>query len=454
MKGEPIGVVPTELKILLGIQSVSTLPERKPDMQKAREYLMDVFSVMGFKTQILEGQKHDAVYAERIENPSLPTVLVYGHYDVQPGDPEAEWKSPPFVGTIRDGKLYARGAADNKGQHFVHITAVKRMLEEGERLPVNMKFLIEGEEEIGSPSVQDMAKKYSRDVLRCDYLIVSDGEAYAEDQPSIDTSLRGLLYVELKLQTAEHDLHSGIYGGVAINPANELSRIISSLKDKDGKIAIPGFYDRVEPVSSKALADAEALRTTAPKLMEEGHFYAISTEGAEHSLNQRRWYDPTLDVNGITSGFQGEGPKTIIPKEARAKISMRLVPRQDPGEIYALLESYLPTIVPNGVKFELKQHATALPYMAPTDHPVFSLMEQSLQKAFGVKPVYTGVGGTIGFIPVLSQEQGNVPCLMVGFALPDCNMHAPNENLDLKTFTQGVEAMVDFYKNLPRIHTN
>ena len=253
MKSETTANLPSELLRSIAIQSVSTLPERRQDMAQAREHLVDVFKTMGFRTSILEAKEHDAVYAERIEKPSLPTVLVYGHYDVQPGDPEDEWRSPPFEATVRDGKLFARGAADNKGQHFVHITAVKRILEEAKSLPVNMKFLIEGEEEIGSPSVQDMAKRYASDLLKCDYLIVSDGEAYAEDQPSIDTSLRGLLYVELKLQTADHDLHSGIFGGIAINPAIELARIVSLLKDMNGKIVIPGFYDRVERVSPKAL---------------------------------------------------------------------------------------------------------------------------------------------------------------------------------------------------------
>lgn len=436
---------------LLRIKSVSTQDEYLPQMEEARHYLVDLFTSLGFKTKILKGKKHDAVFAELITNPySQPTVLVYGHYDVQPPEPVEEWKSPPFEPTTKNGILYGRGTTDNKGQFMIHVMAVKKLLAIRGQLPVNFKFIIEGEEEIGSISVEALAKKYAKNLFKCNYLVVSDSEMYKKGQPSIDVSLRGLVYAEIFLETSKGDLHSGQFGGVAENPAIVLTQLINMLKDKNNKVLIPGFYKDVLPPTKDELKDYNALKTTKEQVMEEGGYYLFGGGEDKFSLNERRWSQPTLDVNGITTGYQGEGSKTIIPSKASAKISMRLVPNQNPDKIYELFEKHVKSLVPSGVRLKIIRHADALPYKAPTKHPVFSLIKQSLKRAFGKDPVYTGQGGSIGFIPVVAEAL-KVPCIMVGFGLPDDALHAPNEHFHLENYFGGIETMTDFYTKLPSL---
>ncbi len=430
--------------------------EYLPQMEQARHYLIDLFQGMGFTTQILKGEKHDAVYAELTTNNKLPTVLIYGHYDVQPADPLEEWKTEPFTPTVKNNVLYARGATDDKGQFMIHVMAVARLhaLSEVEgsddnSLPCNFKFLIEGEEEIGSISVESLAQKYAKNLFKCDYLLVSDSEMYTKGQPSIDISLRGLTYAEIEIRTAKQDLHSGQFGGIVQNPAIILSKVIASFKDENGKVLIEGFYDDVVDPSKEELQDYNLLEPMEKDLKKEAHVWGLGGGEKKYSLNERRWSRPTLDVNGIWSGYTGEGSKTIIPARAHAKISMRLVPNQDPEKIFTLFTQHIGRNFDFYGKSSYRLHSSALPYKSPTNHPVFDIMKKSLKKAFGKEPVFIGVGGTIGFVPVVANAL-NVPCLLVGFGLPDDQLHSPNEHFSLDNYYKGIETMVDFYNNLAK----
>ena len=433
----------------LRIPSISTQEEHKPDMENERIYLVKLFQSLGFKTKILKGIKHDAVFAELTTHHSLPTVLIYGHYDVQPPDPLNEWNTPPFEPTIKGDQIYARGSADNKGQHMIHIMAIKKLQKiQNSKLPINVKFLIEGEEEIGSVSIDSLAKKYSKNLLKCDYLMVSD-TGMRKGQPSIDIGLRGLLYTEVRLQTSKHDLHSGECGGIAENPANLLAHLISKLKDVNGKVLIPGFYDNVYRLTNKELSELKSVLKSRAEEIKDGELFGIGGGEEKYSLGERKWTQPTLDVNGIWGGYQGEGSKTIIPAKAYAKISMRLVPNQDNDKIFSAFEKYVKTLVPKWVKLDIIRHADCLPYIAPTDHPVFNLMKKSQKKIYGKDPIYKRVSGSIGFVPIMAKAL-KVPVLMVGFALPGANIHAPNEHFSLSNYFKGIEVMTDFYANLAK----
>ncbi len=431
------------LKHFLSIPSISTQDEHLGGMEQARHFLKDLFLEMGFEVKMLKGKKHDAVFAQKIIDQKKPTVLIYGHYDVQPADPLDQWKTPPFEPTISKDYIYARGASDDKGQIMVHIMAVKSLLEQNKNL-INFKFIIEGEEEIGSISVEDLAKKYSKDLFRCDYLLVSDSELPSKGQPAIDISLRGLVYSEIILEAADQDLHSGQFGGVAENPAIILAHIITQLKDSDNRILIPKFYDHVRPLGKYELIDYKKARISSKVIQREGQLYGIGGGEEWYSLNERRWSRPTLDVNGMVSGYVGEGSKTIIPAKASAKISMRLVPDQNPQQIFNHFEKFVKKITPKHLKLTIINHAHAWPYKSPTNHPIFETMKDSLKKSFGKPAIFQGVGGSIGFVPVLVKAL-NVPCIMVGFGLPDDNLHSPNEHLLLENYFKGIEAMKDFY---------
>lgn len=429
---------------ILKIKSISTQNEHLPDMKRAREFLVKIFSEMGFKTKILKGKRHDLVFAQRMENPKFPTILIYGHYDVQPPEPLEEWKTEPFVPTIKAGILFARGATDNKGQFMVHVNAVKQIK------GLNFKFLIEGEEEIGSISIESITRKYGKKLLKSDYIIVSDSEMLAGGTPCIDIGLRGLTYTEIFLETAKHDMHSGQFGGLVENPANALSNIISRLKDSNGKVLIPRFYDSVILSTKGELKDFNSIKVTPEQLAKEGSFFKIGKGENNFNLNERRWTRPTLDVNGLTSGYQGEGSKTIIPAKASAKISMRLVPNQNPEKIYNLFVKYVRTLIPKTLKAKFIMHAGALPYKSPATDPVFALMKTCLKKVLKKEAVFTGVGGSIGFVPIMANAL-KVPCVMVGWGLPDENLHAPNEHFSLDNFYKGIEVMKEFYATLPKL---
>ncbi len=440
------------LKEFLSIPSISTQDDHKKDMADARRFLVDLFHKMDFSVKLLRGEVHEAVYAERITDKKLPTVLIYGHYDVQPPDPQDKWFTPPFNPKIKDNLIFARGANDNKGQIMIHLMTVLTLIR-GSRssLPVNFKFIIEGEEEIGSISVAKLAKEYGKSLFQTDYLIVSDSEMVREGQPAIDISLRGLVYTEVLIESAKQDLHSGQFGGVAENPANVLAYIISQLKDNFNVIKIPKFYDDIVPSTKEELKDYNSLKITATQIIKEGQLNGLGGGEDWYSLNERRWSRPTLDVNGIISGYTGEGSKTIIPSFAKAKISMRLVPNQDPKKIFKNFSKFVKLISPKSVKVTIINHSDALPFKSPTSHPVFNLVKQTLKDTFGKEAIFQGVGGSIGFVPIMAKTL-KVPCIMVGFGLPEDNLHSPNEHFSLDNYYKGIQSMISFYSKLPEVN--
>ncbi len=406
---------------------------------------------MGFTTQTLTAQTHDLVYASLISDPSRPTVLIYGHYDVQPAGAPSQWTTPAFTPSIRKGRIYARGASDNKGQLAIHIQAVKELQQKfaGQKLPINIKFAVEGEEEIGSPSIESLVSRYP-DNFSCDYVFLSDTEMVSEDHPAIDISLRGVMDLEITLQTGSHDLHSGQFGGIAPNPAFILSDILSGLKSGSGRINIPGFYSNIVPLTAKETADFKRLEPLQSNLLKEGHFYYITKDDPRVSLNRRRWSEPTLDITGLDSGYTGHGTKTIIPNTATAKLSIRLVPNQDPLKIYSGLVKYLNRLIPKRCVYSVNYYPVVLPYKAPSIHPIYQLAKDCLRASFQNPAVFTGQGGSIGFVPALAAKL-QVPCVLIGFGLPDDNVHAPNEFLSLSNYFKGISSLVQIYSQLPNL---
>jgi len=434
---------------LLHIPSVSTLPEHAADMESARTYLVHLFESMGFTTQLLASHSHPAVFASRIQNPQLPTVLIYGHYDVQPADSQG-WTHPPFQPHIAGDQLFGRGTTDNKCQFMIHVEAVRRILSQTNgQPPLNFKFIIEGEEEIGSPGISAIATEH-KELLAANYIFLSDTQMAGPNHPAVDISLRGLMYAEVSVETSSHDLHSGLFGGVVDNPAIILARMISELKDASNQVLIPGFYEPVVGLTPEERIDYDRLEPNVNELLAEAGSPALGGGEGQYSINQRRWSRPTLDVNGLTSGYQGPGPKTIIPAWASAKISTRLVHGQDPAQVFDQLNTHLQSLCPPTAKVAVSLLSSALPYKAPTTHPVFALTKSVLDSIFGNPTTFQASGGTIGFVPVLAQSL-NVPCVMAGFGLPGENLHAPNEHFSLQNYFKGVDAMVQIYTQLPTL---
>jgi acetylornithine deacetylase/succinyl-diaminopimelate desuccinylase-like protein len=434
-----------ELKALLSIPSVSTLPDHHPDCERAVEFLSGKLRGIGLENVRriqVNGRGLPLVYADWLHAPGAPTVLFYGHYDVQPPDPLEEWKSPPFTPTVRDGNLYARGAADDKGQVFAQIEAVNACMRAEGRLPVNVRFLIEGEEEVGGESVDTYIRQHHAE-LACDCAVVSDTAMYAPELPSLDVGLRGMVYAEVEVQGAERDLHSGLYGGVAPNPLEALARIITGLKGADGKILIPGFYDRVAvPAAAELEAwsrlpfDEEAFRHSevrAPALTGESGF----------SVFERTWARPTLEVHGIPGGFTGAGSKTVIPARAAAKISMRLVPDQRPDEIAARFTAAVECLTPAGCTSQVRILSVAPPVVVSPDKRYVRAAVGALRRVFGAEPVFIRSGGSIPVVALCAAEL-NVPVVMMGFGLPDDGLHSPNEKFALASFYGGIRAIANY----------
>ena len=434
---------------ILRIPSVSTQDKYLPNMHKARNYLVKLFQSMGFETKILKGKKHAAVFSQLTTHNSLPTVLIYGHYDVQPPEPLNEWETPPFEPTLKNKVLYGRGTTDDKGQIMIHLMTIKNMLEKGGKLPVNFKFLIEGEEEIGSISVESIVKRYAKELFGCDYMIVSDSEMVSPNTPTIEIALRGLIYTEITLVGSGHDIHSGLYGGLAENPANALATILNQLKNDQNEITVPHFYDDVVPFSKIEKSDFNRIKTTEKDITKESSLFSLGGGEKSYSINERRWLRPTMDVNGLTSGYQGEGSKTIIPATASAKVSFRLVPNQNPEKIYQSYVEYLKSLSPKSLKLKVRMHASALPYKSPTTNPVFTLAKKALKYVFNNETVYAASGGSIGFVPIMVKALG-VPCILIGFAAPGNNAHGPNESFPIDNYFKGIEAMNYFYSNLKK----
>ena len=434
-----------DLMELIRIPSISTAPENQMDIQRAAEWLSQRLAQMGMtNVQILPTGGHPVVFGECIcTDKSAPTVLIYGHYDVQPADPLDLWTTNPFEPNQRGENLFARGASDMKGQLVVTLEAVESLMQAGEP-PVNVKFIFEGEEEIGSPNLVPFLEQHV-ELLKCDVALNPDTGMISADDPTITYALRGLSYFELKVFGPEHDLHSGLYGGVVHNPAIVLAEFIAGMHDQSGKVTLPGFYDRVRELSPEERQELARLpmdeefylqQTGAPALYGEAGFTPVERAGAR----------PTLDVNGLYSGFIGTGSKTVLPAYAMAKISMRLVPDQDPKEVEDGLAAYLKAHAPRTVRWELTNLAGNRPSISDIHHPATRAMARALETTWGKAPLYKREGGSVPIVGDMQRILG-VESVLTGFGLPDDNIHAPNEKLHLPTWYKGIEALIHFFYN-------
>lgn len=435
-----------ELKAFLRIPSVSTHPHHREDVKRCAEFLAAELRRIGMKrVDCVPTNGHPIVYAEWLEAPGKPTVLLYGHYDVQPAEPFELWETPPFEPTVRGDNLFARGATDDKGQVWLHVKALEAHLAKTGRLPVNVKLLIEGEEEVSSRHLDGYIDDHISE-LKADVVVISDTGMYDYEQPSICYGLRGLAYMEIRIEGPNKDLHSGGFGGSVANPLNTLSGIIAQLIDTDGRITVPGFYDDVVPLSDQ---ERRAFATLPFNEEAYGERLGVGELMGEkgYSTLERIWARPTLDVNGLLGGFTGEGSKTVLPSKGMAKVSMRLVPNQDPARIADAFEAYIKRLAPPTVKVEVIRHGTGKPILTPTNHPAVRAAANAMEKAFGKTPVYTREGGTIPVVATFKEKLG-LPTVLMGFGLPDCDAHAPNEKFNLKNYERGIVSAAWFYKEL------
>jgi acetylornithine deacetylase/succinyl-diaminopimelate desuccinylase-like protein len=435
-----------QLKELLSIPSVSTDPDRAGDVRRAAQWVHDRLKAAGCtKVELHDTDGHPIVYGEWLGAPGKPTVLVYGHYDVQPVDPVELWNTPPFTPTVKDGRIYARGASDDKGQFIVYANALEAHLAANGTCPVNVKFVIEGEEEIGSTHLEPFLEN-NKTLLACDAVAVSDTAMFSKKVPSITVGLRGLTYLQIDVRGTSRDLHSGVYGGAVVNPANALVEMLASLKDARGKIKIPGFYDKVRKLT-------RAERAAIAKLPHNDNRYKKAIGAPQlwgekgYSTLERIWARPSLDINGIWGGFQGEGAKTVIPAEAHAKISMRLVPDQTPAEITRKVKRHLKAIAPKTVKVDVRDLHGGEAWIAPTDHPAVQAAQRAVKRAFGKTPIFGREGGSIPIVFAFSKLL-KVPCVLMGFGLNDDNLHAPNEKMDIDNFERGNAAAAFLFEEL------
>jgi len=437
-----------ELKQFLAIPSISAMPEHRDDVRRCAEWAAAEMARIGLENvRVVDTAGHPLVYADWLHAEGAPTVLFYGHYDVQPVDPIDLWLTPPFEATVRDGDIYARGACDDKGQVFVHLKAIEAHLRKAGRLPINLKVILEGEEEVGSEHLGPYVREHAAE-LAADMVLISDTEMFDRGVPSLCYGLRGLAYMQIDLRGTKGDLHSGQYGGAVANPANVMAHIISQLKDKSGKIRIPGFYDDVRELREEERAEFKRLPFDEKAVKK--HLGAPRFAGErEYSLLERMWARPTLDVNGLLSGFTGEGAKTVIPAVAMAKVSMRLVPNQHPDRIAELFEAYVRKIAPKSVELKVTRLHGAMPWMTDFDNVYVQAAGRALEKGFGKRPVFTREGGSI---PVVADFQSavGVPVVLFGFGLPDDNLHAPNEKFNLDNFFNGILAAAFLYEEVAR----
>ncbi|MGA2229704.1 MAG: dipeptidase [Tepidisphaeraceae bacterium] len=431
----------------LSIPSVSTKPEHVPDMRRAAQWLADQLAFAAMDVSVMPTGGHPAVVAKNKHVPGRPTVLLYGHYDVQPPEPLELWTSPPFAPAIRDNAICARGAADDKGQVWAHIEAILAWQALG-GLPVNLTLLIEGEEEIGSENLEAFVSKH-RAALAADIAVVSDTNQFARGVPSITYGLRGLVYMEMFLTGPSHDLHSGLFGGAVPNPANVLGELIASLHDRDGRVNIPGFYDDVLELSDAERAMWAGLPFDEKAFAKDLGLTELSGEKGYTTL-QRRWARPTCDVNGITTGYQGPGAKTVIPSKASAKVSMRLVPNQNAEKIAAAFEATMKERCPANVAITFARHGLSPAALVPIDSTPMKLAGQALELGFGKKPVFMREGGSIPVVGLFKRVLG-VDTLLVGFALPDDRIHSPNEKFDLDCLHNGARTAAALYERLSHL---
>jgi acetylornithine deacetylase/succinyl-diaminopimelate desuccinylase-like protein len=437
------------LKRLVSIPSVSTLPEHVPDIRRTAESIADELRGMGMHgVEIIDGKpgRHPLIYAEWLEAPGKPTLLLYGHYDVQPPDPLDEWKSPPFEPTVRGEDLFARGSSDDKGQTYILLKAVECCLRSEGRLPINIKFLIEGEEEVGGAHIEEYVAAH-RERLKADAAVVCDTEMFAPGLPTLTTGLRGLVYTEVEARGAGHDLHSGMYGGAAPNPMQALAEIIAHLKGPDGKIRIPGFYDKVRRPSRKELEAWKRLPFKESAFLKREVGSTALTGEQNFTVLERLWARPTLEVHGIRGGFVGEGAKTVIPAVGTAKISMRLVPDMNPKEVVRQFTAAVKKFTPRGIKTTVRVISTAPASVVSTDSPYIADAAEAMESVFRKKTVYMRSGGSIPIVGLFLQHL-KIPSVMMGFGLPDDNLHAPNEKFHLPNFYGGIESVIRYFELL------
>ena len=437
-----------ELKSWIAVPSISADPAYKPEVRRGAEEVVRRMRAAGLtQADVLETEPggNPVAYGAWLGAPGKPTILIYGHYDVQPVDPLALWTTPPFEADVRDGKIYGRGSVDDKGQVLMHLAAIEAHMRVNSALPLNVKVVVEGEEEIGSPHFEAFLAR-ERERLACDVVVVSDTAVFAEDVPSLTTSLRGLVHWEIAVHGPSSDLHSGYYGGVVANPLEALARMIATLKDDAGRVAVSGFYDGVIELTPEQLGELEALpydEATEAKGLGVPQLFG---EGGRHPL-ERMWFRPTLEVNGIWGGYQGPGHKTIVPSWARAKLSARLVPDQDPAHVKRVVQEHLERVASPAVRVEIVADGDVRGVRTAREHPAIEAAARAMERGFGKLPVFIGTGGTIG--PVASFDRIlHLPQVLIGVGLPDDAIHAPNEKFDLSQFYGGIETMAYLYDEL------
>ncbi|MDQ6931610.1 MAG: dipeptidase [Candidatus Eremiobacteraeota bacterium] len=434
-----------DLKALVAVPSVSADPAHRADVRRCAHVFVERMSAIGLTATVLETDGNPMAYGEWLGAPGKPTIVIYGHYDVQPVDPLDLWLSPPFDAQVRNGKIFGRGVVDDKGQVLMHLAAIEAHLKTRGGLPLNIKLVIEGEEEIGSPNFDAFLQK-ERNRLRCDLAVISDTAVFAENVPSLTTSLRGLVNWEVEVQGPSSDLHSGQYGGLLRNPIEALAIMLARMKDVHGHVAIPGFYDDVKELNPTERADLARLPFDADS--EALALGVDSLDGESDRLPlERMWFRPTLEINGVWGGYQGAGSKTIIPSWAKAKISARLVAHQDPEKIKRSVQRFLEQSAPSGVRVIVACDGNVPAVSTSRDHPAVHAAARAMEQGFGKRPVFIGAGGTIG--PVSSFDRVlNLPQILIGVGLPDDAIHAPNEKFSLQQFFRGTQTMAILYDEL------
>jgi acetylornithine deacetylase/succinyl-diaminopimelate desuccinylase-like protein len=437
-----------ELKAYLAIPSISALPQHAADVRRCAEWCADEMRRIGLQNvKLIDTPGNPVVYGDWLGAAGAPTILFYGHYDVQPVDPLNLWESPPFEATIRDGEIYARGSADDKGQVFMHFKAVEAHLKQNGKLPVNIKFILEGEEEVGSVNLDEFIRGHKSE-LAADVVVISDSPMFARGIPSICYGLRGLVYFQIDLRGSSTDLHSGSFGGAVANPAIVLSQMLAQMKDRGGRIKIPGFYDDVVALQDEERKAWASLPFNEKQYKKDFGIPKVYGE-ADYTTLERTWARPTFEVNGLLSGFTGEGAKTVLPAVAMAKVSMRLVPNQDPDKIAKLFEAHVQDIAPKTVEVKVTRMHGGKPWMTSYDNPFVQAAGRAIEKGFGQKPVFTREGGSIPVVSTFQEELG-LPSVLFGVGLPDENAHAPNEKLDVGNFHGGIIASAILYDEIAK----
>jgi len=438
----------SELKNYLAIPSISALPAHRGDIQRCAEWTADEMRRVGLQNvRLFDTPGNPIVYADWLHAPGAPTILFYGHYDVQPVDPVELWESPPFEATVRDGEIYARGAADDKGQVFMHLKAIEAHLKQTGALPVNIKLIIEGEEEVGSVNLDNFIRA-NKALLGADVVVISDSAMFDRGVPSICYSLRGLVYFQIDLRGTKSDLHSGVFGGAVANPNMVLAQILAQMKDRGGRIKIPGFYDDVIALTDEERAAWTKLPFSEKKYRKDLGAPKLFGESGYTTL-ERVWGRPTFEVNGLLGGFTGDGAKTVIPAVSMAKVSMRLVPNQHPDKIAELFDAYVKKVAPKTVDLKVTRMHGGKPWLTGYDNPYVQAAGRAIEQGFGKPPVFCREGGSIPVVSTFQEELG-LPSVLFGVGLPDENAHAPNERLDLTNFHNGVVASAILYGEIAR----